>query len=53
MQHTGILVPLSGIEPMSPALVAQSPNHRTTREFPIKRVIGHISMHVSSERPLS
>ena len=31
----GILVPRSGIKPMSPALGAQSLNHWTTREVPV------------------
>ena len=30
----GILVPPPGIEPVSPAVEVQSPNHWTTREFP-------------------
>ena len=30
----GILVPLPGIEPGPPIVGVQSPNHRTTREFP-------------------
>ena len=30
----GILVPRLGIEPMSPAVEARSPNHWTTREVP-------------------
>ena len=29
-----ILVPRPGIEPVSPAVEAQSPNHWTAREFP-------------------
>ena len=31
----GILVPRPGMEPMPPAVEAQSPNHWTTREFPL------------------
>ena len=31
----GILVPRPGIEPAPPALETRSPNHRTTREFPV------------------
>ena len=34
-----ILVPWPGIEPSAPAMEAQSPNHRTTREFPIKKYL--------------
>ena len=30
----GILTPRPGIEPISPAVEAQSPNHWTTRELP-------------------
>ena len=30
----GILVPGPGIEPVSPAVEAQTPNHWTAREFP-------------------
>ena len=30
----GILVPQPGIEPVAPAVEAQSPNHWTAREFP-------------------
>ena len=33
-----ILVPQLGIEPVSPALEAQSPNQWTPREFPPKRI---------------
>ena len=36
LQQWGILVPLPGIEPMSPALKAQSLNHWTTRLVPIE-----------------
>ena len=31
----GILVPRPGIEPVPPAVEAQSPNHWTAREFPL------------------
>ena len=30
-----ILIPQSGVEAMPPAVKAQSPNHWTTREFPL------------------
>ena len=34
-----ILVPLPGFEPVPPAVDAWSPNHWTTREFPIITVL--------------
>ena len=39
----GILVPQPGIEPMPPAAEAQSPNHWTTREFPLLLLFSHPS----------
>lgn len=29
-----IIVPQTGVEPMAPAVEAQSPNYRTARKFP-------------------
>ena len=34
VQHVGILVPQSGIEPVAPAVEVQIFNHWTTREAP-------------------
>ena len=34
MWHAEILVPRPGIEPVPPAMEAQSLNHWTTREYP-------------------
>ena len=34
-----ILVPWPGIEPVPHAMEAQSPNHWTAREFPIKDIL--------------
>ena len=31
----GILVPSPGIEPVPPAVEAQSPNHWTAKEYPV------------------
>ena len=35
----GILVPRPGIEPVPPAVEAQSLNHLTSREAPIERLL--------------
>ena len=43
----GILVPRPGIEPVSPAVGAQSPNQWTTREFPVSNFFKFISHIVS------
>ena len=37
----GILVPRPGIEPGPSAVTAQSPNHRTAREFPMVVFLTH------------
>ena len=35
----GILAPQPGMEPVLPAVEAQSPNHWTAREFPIDQIL--------------
>ena len=45
----GILVPWPGIEPLTPAVNAQSPNHWTAREFPLSIIsIIYLSIYLSS-----
>ena len=46
-----ILVPQPGVEPMSPALEAWSPNHWTTRELPYTnfRIVCSVALNNDSD----
>ena len=49
--HASWLVPWPGIEPMSPAVKAQSLNHWTTREVPKAYALNHYNILKNTKNP--